>query len=299
MAFDAKAYKKQWALDNAERVKKQRQQHYLENRERIRFTQSRRERTPEERRQEWLNVKMAQNTQVLLEMRIAKVRARGRDVVREDCPAVTTEEFATLEWVCQNCGGYAEQVNHILPITKGGCSALHNLQWLCVPCNRRKANKYMSQWLREDEYWAWAERTRSAGCPHFDPSDLAISYFVADAHVDWKKKNPDRRRELSRASESRRRSRKRGAVCLEAAIGEIDGLVRSCQVCGNEKDLELDHVVPVARGGCSALHNLQWLCTKCNSRKRSKLMCDWLSEGEFMAWAERTHSGGCTHARVI
>ena len=37
--------------------------------------------------------------------------------------------------------------------------------------------------------------------------------------------------------------------------------------CGSGENLEIDHVVPLARGGSNRLENLQLLCRDCNRRK--------------------------------
>ena len=52
----------------------------------------------------------------------------------------------------------------------------------------------------------------------------------------------------------------------------------TCQVCGiSIKDephllLEIDHIVPLSRGGVTSLNNLQTLCWRCNRKKGAKLM---------------------------
>ena len=40
-----------------------------------------------------------------------------------------------------------------------------------------------------------------------------------------------------------------------------------CMKCGSGENLEIDHVVPLARGGSNRLENLQLLCRDCNRRK--------------------------------
>lgn len=45
---------------------------------------------------------------------------------------------------------------------------------------------------------------------------------------------------------------------------------RICQKAGGE--LEVDHIVPVSKGGSNAMENLQTLCWTCNSGKAAKLM---------------------------
>jgi len=44
-----------------------------------------------------------------------------------------------------------------------------------------------------------------------------------------------------------------------------------CQECGAIENLEIDHVIPVSRGGTSDYDNLQVLCRACNRRKRTKI----------------------------
>lgn len=52
----------------------------------------------------------------------------------------------------------------------------------------------------------------------------------------------------------------------------------TCKFCGNSTDkepnllLEIDHIVPVAKGGCTVEDNLQTLCWKCNRQKSDKLI---------------------------
>jgi len=52
----------------------------------------------------------------------------------------------------------------------------------------------------------------------------------------------------------------------------------TCQICGNSTHiepnllLEIDHIVPVSKGGCTVEGNLQTLCWKCNRSKSSKII---------------------------
>ncbi len=41
-----------------------------------------------------------------------------------------------------------------------------------------------------------------------------------------------------------------------------------CKFCGLSIDLEIDHVIPVSKGGKSEIDNLQVLCRSCNRKKR-------------------------------
>ena len=44
-------------------------------------------------------------------------------------------------------------------------------------------------------------------------------------------------------------------------------LGRSCICCGSKSNLEVDHIMPVSKGGNSILENLQILCKRCNVKK--------------------------------
>lgn len=44
----------------------------------------------------------------------------------------------------------------------------------------------------------------------------------------------------------------------------------TCQYCGSQQDLTLDHVLPKSRGGQSTWTNLTTACQKCNSIKGDK-----------------------------
>jgi len=40
-----------------------------------------------------------------------------------------------------------------------------------------------------------------------------------------------------------------------------------CARCGSPSNLELDHIIPLSRGGATSVRNLQVLCRSCNRKK--------------------------------
>jgi len=55
---------------------------------------------------------------------------------------------------------------------------------------------------------------------------------------------------------------------VRAAVLERDG--HKCCACGSPNRLEIDHIVPVSKGGTGAEGNLQTLCRSCNRKKRAR-----------------------------
>lgn len=47
---------------------------------------------------------------------------------------------------CAYCGGPYEEIDHIVPFTRGGLHELANLNPSCAACNRSKAQSLLSEW---------------------------------------------------------------------------------------------------------------------------------------------------------
>lgn len=42
---------------------------------------------------------------------------------------------------------------------------------------------------------------------------------------------------------------------------------RRCVICGSSREIEVDHIIPVSRGGSHQLDNLRVLCGECHRKK--------------------------------
>ena len=49
-----------------------------------------------------------------------------------------------------------------------------------------------------------------------------------------------------------------------------------CAVCGSRKNVFVDHIIPVAKGGTNDRSNLQPLCRRCNNTKGARLTTEEL-----------------------
>jgi len=88
-----------------------------------------------------------------------------------------------------------------------------------------------------------------------------MNFFVPQATEEEIKRERSKAREL-RKSQWWKRKRSGGA----------------CYFCGRKvppKELTMDHIVPLIRGGKSAKGNLVPACKECNSKKKQMLPLEW------------------------
>lgn len=81
----------------------------------------------------------------------SKVR---RTVLRNEPDAMTDAEWelkkAAYLWTCAYCAGPGPvEMDHVVPIAKGGRHNLDNVVPCCKACNADKADKTLEQWGRE------------------------------------------------------------------------------------------------------------------------------------------------------
>lgn len=48
-----------------------------------------------------------------------------------------------------------------------------------------------------------------------------------------------------------------------------------CVYCGDTKDIQADHVIPIIKGGIHGISNLVPACKGCNSSKRERFITEW------------------------
>jgi 5-methylcytosine-specific restriction endonuclease McrA len=90
-------------------------------------------------------------------------------------------------------------------------------------------------------------------------------------HPEWKakwEKNHPVNRNLKEAKRRTRKTQAGGYFTPEEWFTLCFAVGFKCLCCGDTVELEADHVLSVAKGGTSWLHNIQPLCKPCNSRKR-------------------------------
>ncbi len=61
------------------------------------------------------------------------------------------------------------------------------------------------------------------------------------------------------------------ASVREYVLSRDNQQCRGCGKQGSKANLQIDHIIPVSRGGSNDISNLQTLCRKCNQKKRDHL----------------------------
>ena len=94
--------------------------------------------------------------------------------------------------------------------------------------------------------------------------------------AEYRAANP----EVYRAAGLRRRARKADNGVWDILPGEWERVAARyrgcCAYCGVEDDnLEMDHVVPVAKGGGHRIGNFVPACRSCNSSKNDRFLSEW------------------------
>jgi hypothetical protein len=54
----------------------------------------------------------------------------------------------------------------------------------------------------------------------------------------------------------------------------------ACLACGGRDRLQIEHLVPIDRGGSHGVGNLATLCHPCNSSKRNQTWMEWRVSGK-------------------
>ena len=145
------------------------------------------------------------------------------------------------------------------------CKNEKNIKW--AKENRQATNKIVKRWRQNNK-----EK-------------------VAQAKSEWRKNNKEKHLEQKRKwnknnkeksalySAKRRALKRSGDIALVTATDMKKLYSKDCIYCGSKGE-QIDHVIPLSRGGRHAIGNLASSCTKCNQSKGSKFVMEWKNKGK-------------------
>ncbi len=100
---------------------------------------------------------------------------------------------------------------------------------------------------------------------------------VLERNRRWREANPERYREYMRLGTARRRARQANLPTFTVTTEDLRRIAaRPCAVDGcTNTDIQVDHVIPIARGGAHGIGNLQPLCASHNAAKCARLWIEF------------------------
>lgn len=144
---------------------------------------------------------------------------------------------------------------------------------------REKGREY-ARLRREDPVVREAERQASARARAENPEKVRAAYRAwyarsgREYHRQWREENRDLVHSINARSDARRRA----AILSGEKINRRDVFERDegvCHICGDAVEfaaMEVDHVIPLSRGGQHSLANVSTSHRSCNRWKSDRLM---------------------------
>ncbi len=172
--------------------------------------------------------------------------------------------------ICSICGKTSEEVS----FTKGTRR--------CKSCNSTYLEKYYKRnrniIITRANKWIKDNPEKSA--QHRRTSYKRHRKRILEAGKKWREENKDRMAKLKKEWRHKNPIRfkayahkRREAIKAPLSGDDVQRmfvLYPFCLACSAEKDLEIDHIVPLSRGGTNEFENLQVLCGHCNRSKGQK-----------------------------
>jgi 5-methylcytosine-specific restriction endonuclease McrA len=79
----------------------------------------------------------------------------------------------------------------------------------------------------------------------------------------------------ARLRQAQRTAQRKAATTHQVTARDLAKiLTQPCIYCGAKAD-EVEHVIPLSRGGRHAIGNLAASCARCNASKRNRLVIEW------------------------
>lgn len=146
----------------------------------------------------------------------------------------------------------------------------------CAVCARADLKKYQSgpEWKEHKRQY---DKARCDAMRDKINADSMARYYADPskrlAHAKaWVERNPERRRAISKSYKARRRTVEREGISGPELLAWTQAQKKKCYWCGVDcrAKFEVDHYVPLSRGGKHEASNLVIACKPCNQNKSAK-----------------------------
>lgn len=117
-------------------------------------------------------------------------------------------------------------------------------------------------------FWLWKRRVYVTSDMDLTPADVLALFNEA---ANQRRLRLQKAHALQAMTEENDKPAKRPAIPQAVKVSVWQRDAGRCVDCGSNKELEFDHIIPLAMGGANTMRNLQLLCSTCNRRKGASL----------------------------
>ena len=175
-----------------------------------------------------------------LEEQEKKRAEREEERRRKEAVANALSEIASTSFLVRSCPSCYENAMYLLSVSPNGRS----IEYQCITCNRRQRAPAASPRAQE----------------------------AVDLFKDFSRYYPNRLVGFTAPLDPlpyEQTVREPISDAMRSQVWRRDG--GQCVKCGGKENLQLDHIIPVKKGGATTVNNLQLLCRSCNLTKGAKI----------------------------
>lgn len=104
--------------------------------------------------------------------------------------------------------------------------------------------------------------------------------YISEYYKEWVRKNKNHLRAYQSAYKFKRLQKAIENGNNTLTTKEINELLIKhpyCEYCKSTKNLSIDHIIPIIKGGSNSVLNVTVACRSCNSSKNDKLLQEWIN----------------------
>lgn len=90
-----------------------------------------------------------------------------------------------------------------------------------------------------------------------------------EKYYEWRENNPEKIKAIKHKRYAREKNSE-GSFTGDEWKELLEKYGNKCLVCGDTELIEADHIIPISKGGCSYIFNIQPLCRYHNTQKKDK-----------------------------
>ena len=136
-----------------------------------------------------------------------------------------------------------------------------------------KRKEYLIEWRKKD-YQKHKEEYKRKQKEYYNNNKEEVLRKGKIRLRKWIKDNPEKVRKSAVIRSSKRRAKLKNSIGKPFSVEDWENLCESyfnmCVYCNKKLRLEMDHIIPISKGGIHELKNIVPSCRSCNATKINK-----------------------------